>query len=342
MRIVRSEANKRKYFNINVDHCDGFEKFVRQLLPEIIPTCYLEGYSQLIEQVESLSWPTDPRFIFTGSNFDSDEIFKAWTASKANLGVPYYISQHGSDQTAIGYPPWPELIYCNKYFTWGWRNESQKIVPMFNFKIIKRRHVHKKIRDKLLLIQFHSPHLYGPEDLYYKIKVYRDIQFRFVDMLHSYIQEKLIVRLYHAHDPHDELIWQERFPNIYIEPGKANINELKNNSKIVVHSYDSTGIPESLGLNMPMVFLWAGKLSNIFPKAKPYYEKLRDAGIFADTPEQAAELVSLYWNDVDKWWNSKKVQDARKMFCDNYGRVVAKPLRLLKQHLLHDLNKEKY
>jgi putative transferase (TIGR04331 family) len=69
------------------------------------------------------------------------------------------------------------------------------------------------------------------------------------------------------------------------------------------------------------------------PEAKPYYELLRNVGILADTPEQAAEFVVLHWDNLEGWWESKKVQDVRREFCQQYARTEKNPIRKLKKIL---------
>ena len=74
-------------------------------------------------------------------------------------------------------------------------------------------------------------------------------------------------------------------------------------------------------------------MDHLLPSAKPYYELLRSAGILLDTSEQAAEMVALRWDKVSEWWESKKVQDARKAFCEQYARTEKHPASILKKIL---------
>ena len=339
---VEFDVNQRRHLDLDFDKYKGFESFVRKLLPEVIPLCYVEGYQQLVEQARQLCWPKKPKFILTGNDYQYNEVFKVWAASKTNSNIPYYITLHGSNQECVGYPNWFELVYSDKFFTWGFTNESKKIIPMFNFKISGCRKGNNESDGCLLLIQHSQTGLWGPEDLVYKYKVYLKAQFSFVKALPAPIRQKLLVRLHSSCKifiDDDELIWKEHFPKVCLELGKMAISTLRNKSRLVVHSYDSTGLPETLGLNIPTLLFWPGKLEDILPIARPYYQLLRDAGIFAESAEYAAELVNLYWGDIESWWNSKKVQDARKDFCQNYSRVVKQPLRLFKKNLLCDLNK---
>ena len=51
------------------------------------------------------------------------------------------------------------------------------------------------------------------------------------------------------------------------------------------------------------------------------------------SPEATAKSIVLHWDDINGWWGSKKVQDARQIFCDQYARTVAHPVRKLKSIL---------
>ena len=78
---------------------------------------------------------------------------------------------------------------------------------------------------------------------------------------------------------------------------------------------------------------WYGGLNHILDSARPYYELLRDAGILADTPDQAAKNVVLHWDNISEWWGNEEVQNARRLFCEQYARVEHQPVRTLKRLL---------
>ena len=333
---VAFDQERRGSFSIATGNHTGFEKFVRSLLGEVVPICYLEGYDQLVRQVESLPWPTDPRFIFTSNSYAGDEVFKAWTASKVEEGVPYIIGQHGNFQAYRGHLGWPEVVSGDIFLTWGWSNDNPRNVPAFVFKTAGKKQLKHSPDGGLLLIEVHPPHLVTTWDSLFEFGLYQEEQFRFVEALPETIGEGLTVRFHAEYKNHtwsDEQRWKDRSPRTQIETGSAPIRQLIEKSRLVVHSYDSTGIIDTLFWNIPTVCFWHGGLGHLLPSAKPYYELLRNADILHDTPEQAAEMVTAHWEDLGKWWNSSKVQDARKIFCHEYARAEKKPIQTLK-HLL--------
>ncbi len=337
LETVAPVLEERLRFRIDAENHSGFERFVRCQLSEIIPSCYLEGYKHLVRQVESLPWPTKPRFIFTSNNFDTDEIFKAWTGSKVEKGILYFTGQHGNNyETLLGSQNWPELMSCDKFFTWGWSTGSLKIIPAFVFKLCGNKPQRWTTEGGLLLIELHSPHRLGPMDSYYNFAIYQEEQFLFVDELPWNIQQKLTVRLHNSYKSFrwsDEQRWKDRIPDANVETSNARLQDLIAQSRIVVHSYDSTGILETLAQNIPTLCFWHGGLTHLQESAKPYYEHLIQAGILYDSPESAAKKVVKVWDNIPEWWHSDRVQSARKIFCDRYARISNSPVSELK-HIL--------
>lgn len=331
------DQTQRQSVSIDDTGHQGFECYVRRLLSEVIPSCFIEGYQQLVEQASCLPFPTKPKFIFTSNNFDTDELFKAWTGSKIEEGTPYFVGQHGNHYgTRIDSQDWPEVVTSDKFLTWGWADGSQKIIPTFVLKLAIRNSIKTDPNGGLLLIEDHPPILQEPEDSYFKYGIYQDEQFRFVDALPEIIQEKLTVRLHGAFRSfrwHDEQRWKDRSPYTHVETGTAKLQKLIGKSRLVIHSYDSTGILETLALNIPTMCFWYGGLDHLLPSARPYYELLRKAGILLDTPDKAAAMVALHWDNVNGWWGSREVQHAREVFCNRYAKVESKPVRTLSRLL---------
>jgi len=342
LQTVPPNPVQRKRVQLEGGGHEGFESFVRTHLAEMIPTCFLEGYAQLIEQSGNLSWPSRPRFVFTSNNFDSDEIFKVWVGQKVEEGVPYFTGQHGNNYgTLLGSNNWPELVTCDKFFTWGWSTGYARNIPAFVFKTAGQKKLGMKSDGGLLLIELHAPLRLGPEDDYFDFGIYQEGQFRFVEALPDHISEKVTVRLHCYHSVFrwfDVQRWRDRLPLAGIESGAVPVQQLIEKSRLVVYSYDSTGILEALALNMPMICFWHGGLDHLLSDAKPYYELLKNAGILHDTPESAAMKVMEIWNHVGLWWGSTQVQGARKLFSERYARQEEKPAKTLKRLLTMGLD----
>ena len=113
---------------------DYLENVFRNLLFELLPVYYLEGFKELTKIVNQQPWPKSPKFIFTSNSFGTDEAFKLYTAIKTEEGSKYYVGQHGNNYFTIRYVyPRIEEQTSDKFLTWGWNNNFSKYIPMFIF-----------------------------------------------------------------------------------------------------------------------------------------------------------------------------------------------------------------
>jgi putative transferase (TIGR04331 family) len=319
---------------------DGFERYVRWQLPQIIPTCFLEGYKNLLRRTERLPFPAKPLFIFTSNNFDTDEIFKTWTAGQVEKGTPYFVGQHGNNYGTHKYyanKHWPEQATVDRFFTWGWKDVSRKYVPAFMLKGAEVKPKSYNPEGGVLLIEFPPPHRNALNDNHHEYSLFQEEQFRFAENLPTHIHKVLTVRLHRVSKRlpwFTEQRWKDRSPKTNVEAGEIQIKKLIAKNRLIVHSYDSTGILETLALNIPTICFWRGNLDHLLPSAKPYYELLVGVGIIVQTPEEAASRVASHWDDIKGWWETSDVQNARKVFIDQYARIEDKPVQVLKKLLI--------
>ena len=317
------------------------ERAIACLIFDLIPICYLEEYSSLVRVSELVRWPKEPRFIFTSNNFVSDEVFKIWTAEKVNKGTPYFVGQHGNSYgTDRFYQSTIEEVTSDKFLTWGWEGGLSQHTKAFIFKNVSNSRIQNSIKNGLLLVETlltSRSKVWEQADEYEK---YMKEQFRFVASLKSQPRDNLMVRLYGGYADHlgeDDIRWLNFDQQIKLDRGDAPIRELWLKNRIVVHSYDSTGMLETLEANLPTIAFWQNGLDHLVEGAIPYYQLLINAGIVHLTPESAALKVNQVWDDVENWWKSRKVQDAREIFCLQYARTSKKPIRDLKKILLENI-----
>ena len=132
----------------------------------------------------------------------------------------------------------------------------------------------------------------------------------------------------------EESRWKDFDCSLKINTTNVHIRDLIAQSRLVIHSYDSTGILETLSQNIPTLAFWQNDLQHIRESAKPYYQLLIDAEIIHFTPESIAQKVNEIWDDVDSWWKQKNVQDSRRQFCKRYAKKSQNPIHELKTILL--------
>lgn len=317
----------------------GFPAILRALIPRHIPTLYLEGYKSINAFCESLPWPAKPRLIFTSNAYNSDDTFKVWAAHKVESGTPLIVGQHGG---TYGISQWDfseehQCAISDAWLSWGWDDvNNQKVKPIGNFKIMRRNLIWDP-QGIALLVETTAPRysyrMFSLPVASQWLDYFND-QFRFVAALPQDLREQLVVRLY-AEDYEwcQKQRWQERFPQIQLDNGRKSIMTWMKKSRLYISTYNATTFLESLTLNIPTLIFWNPHHWELRTSAQPYFQQLKQAGIFHDTPESAASQMSVVWDDVPGWWNRPEIQQARRHFCERFSRNNQHTMHVLKSTL---------
>jgi putative transferase (TIGR04331 family) len=309
------------------------EDILTEMLFELLPVCYLEGFVNLTKLTKQQSWPKFPKFIFTSNSFDSNEVFKLWAACKVASGSKYFTGQHGNNYGTYRYMnPSIEELTADKFITWGWSDGLRQHTPAFIFKTAAKKEMTYNPKGGLLLIELPLFHRINTWDTTYEFADYFEAQQVFVQNLTSRQKQELTIRLHPGWRNMkwcEEARWQSTDASLKIDLGMTGIRDLIRHSRLVVHSYDSTGILETLSQNIPTLAFWQNGFDHLRESAKPYYQLLVDVGIVHLTSESVAGKVNEVWDDIDGWWEQSELQDARKQFCERYARVEHQPVSKL-------------
>ena len=73
-------------------------------------------------------------------------------------------------------------------------------------------------------------------------------------------------------------------------------------------------------MNIPTVIFWDPFYWELRDTAISDYNMLKDVGILHFDPVSAAEFVNKVYPDINKWWQSKRVQLVRENFCKKYSK----------------------
>ena len=336
---VEANMGMRKWTIGKYNEIDEFSNIIGRMISLHIPKAYLEGYNSLVNFIEGLTWPKKPKCIFVSNGIQSLDLIKAWVAQKTEDGTRLTIGQHGGHY-GIGlfsFIEKHEISICDRYLSWGWSDPDQpKVHPVGQIKRVKPLGVdHQKETGLLLVTNANSRYSFhaafsGTQSSQWLD--YLDDQFQFVESLPKGLQDLLTVRLYfHDYAWEQEKRWNGRFSNIALDLGKKNIDELIAKSRIYVATYNCATYLQSFTMNIPTVIFWNSQHWEIRDAVIPYFDELKQVGIFHETPESAALHVSQVWDDVDGWWKSKPVRDVLEQFksqycdidCDLTGNIEA-------------------
>jgi len=310
---------------------DGFSEIIGKLISKHIPVAYLEGYSQLVESTHNLPWPRNPKLIFTSNSYSSDDLFKCWSAEKIEQGAPLIVGQHGGHfgMNTFSFHEEHQIKISDRWISWGWSDtQREKITPIGNLKAIGKD-VKYDPKGGALMVEMDLPrysyHLYSVPVANQWLDYFQD-QKLFLNTLPRQLRSQILLRLGGDHGWDQLERWSNAMPELKINPGVGSIHKLINKSRIFISTYNATTYLESLSWNIPTIIFWNPDHWELNKEAKPYFELLKLAGIFHETPESAARQMIEVWGDVDEWWKSEKVQNAKNVFCYQYARISSNSL----------------
>ena len=336
---TRPNLTERERVVLSRQSPDGFEHCVRSLIPMQLPTSYLEGFEQLQTNIRKLPWPKKPRVIFTSSSHIEDDVFKAWTSNNVENGSKLIIGQHGGH---YGTGLWNshedhELSIADRYLTWGWMNDEKKHCPVGILKLIGKRPVNWNPDGGILVVTSVSPRwsyfMYSAPVASQVADYFQDL-FMFVSVLPDNIRRRLKVRLYSSDYRWSQTArWKDSFPDVTVDKGVDPIKHLIKDCRIYVSTYNATTFLETLAQNVPTIMFWNPNHWELRCSAEPFFDLLKQIGIFHETPKSAALKIAQVWDNVKGWWNQPDIQEARRYFCDQFARVPAKPMKVLREAL---------
>lgn len=341
------DSDARFHLSFGVAPIDRLHAVGREIVRDQIPTAYFEGLPELLQSAGRLRLPDTPKLIFTSNRHLYDDVFNTWVAQATARGSTYVIGQHGGHYGLSRFPSFSELHEADisdAYLTWGWKN-SMKQLPGPCLTTVGRK-TRPSAKAKHLLIVCDHMWKY-PRSLFHDISEHADyLEYvaRCVTGLPAVIGNDVLIRLNHAHAEtgSSQLEWWKiHAPTIKVDDGLGEMRKTTRKSRLVVTTYNGTTFLETLNLNIPTLITWSGSYVQLRPELLPFFERLKEVGIFHDSEKSFIDHVTKYWDDIESWWASDVVQAARLMFCNQYSRIQSHPLLFLRRTLKTVINTDK-
>ena len=333
----------RQKFETSKNSAVRFESFLRELLATNLPTIYFEGFKELRDKVSESQIKRHPKLIFTNTLLHRNEQFKVWSAEHVVSGETKLVSgQHGGGYSVKRYKSWAEnyeISVVDRFMSWGWFDGSKIVMPT-----CVQAHHEKFNSDNnggLLIVL-------GPitrnSDIYGMLGVqsnsaYLDNLKKVVTSLPESIRKQTMIRPKNASSigkparVSGQQIFEILDRVVEVDFGRVGLNETLCRNRISVVTYNETTVPNNILAGYPTIIFWDPKHERLNLRANNIYDKLLSAKILHHSPESAAQHLVEVWDDVDAWWTSENVLQARETFCENFARrskfpalVVAKAL----------------
>ena len=292
-----------------------FNNLVLHLLPFYLPAMAIENFNLILKYADNLSLQSKPKFILTSFN-SFDNFLNFYISKKFSEKIPIIFLQHGNISSLdIKYKFTTENKIAKFLLTWGHKN-YKKDVKLFNVNIMKYNP--KRSKKELLGVFCHplrqhacfsdiSQSLINERKLNYTIKRLKKFDEK--------IKNKIHFNLF----PGDEVVERNYFTKKIKKNGfkifkNNHFYKIIDNTKINLFLYDSTGIYESLALNIPTLAYFEDPLKTIVPKYKKTYKYLINSKILFTDLDKLIDHLEKIWPNVNEWWKNSKVQKNIRYF----------------------------
>ena len=330
-------VNRARRNKLTLDVPSGatnFEQLAGDLVAQNIPKVFVEGYSDLMKMSQRLL-PKRAKLFVTANAFAAQEVYKVWAGLGVEQGhASHVILQHGANygHSKVMSEEEFETTSTDYYLSTGWRDSARPSIKSIAASAFlggiagyEKNSPNSIDAGQILWVLCSLPRYQytqwsaaqGPGFINYL-----DDQCGFVNALAETSRSKLKCRPYHYDYGWGDLYYFKdkcgAFPiDTELKPLRQGISA----AKVVVFTYESTSMMESMAMNIPTVCYWNPEKWAWRSEAQGLLKQLKDAGIYHESgPSAAVHLNALMQSgELMKWWCSEKVQAARLAYCAQYA-----------------------
>ena len=318
---VDSAARATLYERIS--KTDDDRRVLAGLIRDNMPQCFVENYRAIAARAVRNHRHATPKLIFSTNGWNYSEAFKQWAAGCAERGTILAGFQHGGGygRVRLSYNQRHETRILDRFYTWGWGNDADNVVPMY-FPYTPAAVPATGKSAEILYVTTAYPRYFleisGPPTT---MVDYLEWQQRFVAGLSDSTRSLLRVRMYpHDHGWGTAARWHDAAPDIVVEDCQIPFRQRMAACELCICDHPGTTNFEVLAYNVPTLFFWDPAISFFYENVERDYDELRRAGILYDTPEAAAAAATAVSGSAASWWQDPVRQAARAKFAGRYTR----------------------
>jgi len=304
---------------------DEFESLLFKTLPNNFPSLYLEGYARARNHITRTMGMRFPETICSIGGLYGREAGKFFTAEATAQGTFLVNAQHGG-----GYGVFllhelelHERSTADIFGCWGWAGVEQDpaLINMPSVKLsqtAETRTPYQGAANRILMVgMLHPKHLFRFQNCPVGSQwlEYFEDAFSFFDALGQPLFESLVYRRYMSDfgwNMSDRFTF--RFPSLRFDNMKESFQVAMHHARLLIFDNNATTYLEALSANVPTIIFFRPNRWEIRHNAQPFFDALKKAGILFETPQSAADQVRSVYPDIQRWWQSDPVQEARTFF----------------------------
>ena len=301
-------------------------KIIKFLFNETFPLIYLEGFLTQKRIADKSHLPKNIKGVFTCSA-RHDNLFKFWLADKIQKKKKIFFGTHGAGYNMYDlfeYQKHEENI-SKKYFIWGNRKYSSKMISVGNFLVDSSMKYSNYLEKKNYLLVLPVMSIYKRTLTLFSnestLLTARNIEL-FLNNLSYKIKNKIHIRTHPQDERTDfsflDLISLNKKLIKILDKGEK-YTKISNNYSLAIFPYLSTEFLNSLTLDRPcLIYLNKIELAKFKKDARELLDELHSIGIVNFSGVSMAKNLKRISKDINKWWNDKKTIKIKKKFCYNY------------------------
>ena len=335
--MVDKEA--RKGIHLPEASGDRFENYLRELLPEFLPVVYWEKLVEIFALEEASPFPKKIRCIFTTIGIYTNDVFKVWVVKQIMKGSTLLIGQHGGEYANLdikGEALPLELAASDCYFSWGWTMPGERIKPVPAFISVNQRVSPNPNREYFTVItrplykyccMLSSGSLPGRKNV-----SYLELVLALTGKLADSHSNALLIKLHPSENNEAEQAIPlgpqllEKYPFVQLSSSSESLLDVFSLSKLNIFTYDGTSFLQGMALDVPCILISGPETDPFSELSDPFYRVLEDAGIYHATVNSAYDHILSISDDINRWWASNTVREARQSYCEMFTRVSRTPL----------------
>lgn len=267
-----------------------------------------------------------------------DDTYRLSLAAWLEGGGKLFSIQHGANYGNLRAMGGSIFEYMQHAFiTWGWEHHEDYAVnaqpleqPHMPTPELRKKVIEQKEPESLIFV--------GTEMSSYSYRLksrpfataqvnYRKSKIRFLSSLPTEVQHKTLYRPYFPVEGGlaDESYVKRFLPHIALCRGDLSSQLLS--CRLLVLDHYGTTLLTSLASNIPLLCFWEPSHWAMEKESAKAIDTLRRVGVIYDNAVDAANAVVKVWDNVELWWSSDAIQEARTSFIQHYARGQKKKKR---------------
>ena len=304
---------------------DKFFDFLENNLIHDLPISYYENFLMIRKKMLQLA--NKKKIIISMRSWNYNDQFKICAAELIKKKSQYYTCAHGGG--LVG-----EFIHIKNYIGQisghihydtdsSYNKKSFRLSPTIN--VIDKREINTK-KNETLNIAFLEGNKYSHK-LMSSAKAEEGINqiselLGFINNLPNNIKKNLFLR---CKQPY-QLNIKERFigkfgKEKFNENWKQNFFDFARSSKLMIVNYPQTAFSSSMYYNIPTILVCDKKFWFFKKKSLKMFKLLKQNKMAFENFSDAQKHIIKNWDKIYYWWNSKNIQDTRKLYLKNFFNI---------------------